>query len=504
MLRLQRLAGNHAVTHLLERGVQRQSRSNPQAGSVETTTADASVDQQAAAVAGLEAKVERTVGAGNDDHRAGPERGSGSTVAQVPGLLLEIDALHARIAADVRTLKATGDNSPASPAGTRHFEATVELESGEEEAASTSVQRVKTKKHDRNYFKRVRSLSAKSKKSLVGGPQYAAFREARRKAKRYARKLDKNRAASQLRYRPYIAKKTGIAHPTWTILENAAKMYKHLDRMGVAKERIRWFQHTAPTGFTRRSMRAALQPGAAHLMPGSNTSGTNELYWGEPTLSARKGSSKSALYIKGHLLNDHLGGGGLAPNLVPLTADKQRGAKNKTGSNDANGEHNKQIEEPIKRLLTGRTQIRHTLNYRVDSLAPGPDATRLTNTALVRKHADAFDAAAKLTTNTALKTGQIRDAVEKADVSLAGVGQQVLNAIGTGHLKQPLEAAALLLGNAALWETENQVIPGGIECSAWYSDGKTTTVPLTKSGSPMRRFPIRNVLPTKLTAPYRP
>lgn len=506
VLQLQRLAGNRAVTDMLERPVQHESRDTPQAPPPEPVAADAIVDQHGAAVAMLEEKVERTVGQ-TDEDEAAPELASEETVAQLPGLLAEVDAQYARIAADVQQLVAAPTHfTGTSPAHTRHVGASAQWNPLGAQTATPSIQRVKTTKHDRNYFKRTRKLSAKLKKSklVIGGAEYADFRKARRKAKAYARKLDKNRSASQLMYQAYTAKKTGAVHPTWNILVHATKMYKYLDRMNVTKERVRWFQHKAPTGFTRRSMRAALQPGAKNLMVGSNRSGTHDLYWGEPTLSARKGSSGSALYIKGHLLNDHLGGGGLAHNLVPLTADKQRGAKNKTGSNDANGEHNKQIEEPIKKLLTGKTQIKETLKYRVDSLAPDPDATRVTNTQLVRKYAHAFDAAAKLPANSSLTTGEVRDAIETADASLDGIGKHLLAAIGTGHLKSPSAAASLLLDNATLWEAENAVIPGGIECSATYSDGVTVTTPLTKSGHPMRKFEIRNVLPTKFTAPYRP
>lgn len=278
----------------------------------------------------------------------------------------------------------------------------------------------------------------------------------------------------------------------------------YLDLLSVTKERVRWFQHRSATGFTRRSMRAALQPGVVNMMTGSNTSGTNELYWGEPILGARKGTSGSALYIKGHLLNDHLGGTGLAHNLVPLTAEKLQEDGNKTGSNDANGEHNRQIEEPIKKLLTGKSQVKHPVKYRVDSLSPDPTAARTASTALVRRFAIAFDAAAKLPANTARTTEVIRDAVERADPSLAGVGAQLLEAIGDGDQKEPAEAARLINDNATLWETEDTKIPGGIECSASYTDGTTITIPLTRSGSPMHKFRISNVLPTKFTAPYRP
>ena len=61
-------------------------------------------------------------------------------------------------------------------------------------------------------------------------------------------------------------------------------------------------------------------------------------------LEQRADDSKT-LYVRGHMLNRHLGGAGLDSNMVPLT-----GREGWFGANDANGIHSREIEEYVKRL----------------------------------------------------------------------------------------------------------------------------------------------------------
>jgi hypothetical protein len=65
-----------------------------------------------------------------------------------------------------------------------------------------------------------------------------------------------------------------------------------------------------------------------------------------PTLSAFGGSGFSAtqVYIKGHLLNEKLGGPGEERNLFPITGS-------------ANGSHSREVETPVKRLVTGQKLV---------------------------------------------------------------------------------------------------------------------------------------------------
>jgi hypothetical protein len=59
----------------------------------------------------------------------------------------------------------------------------------------------------------------------------------------------------------------------------------------------------------------------------------------------QRADEKKTMYVRGHMLNRHLGGAGLDHNMVPLT-----GRAGWKGSNDANGLHSSGIEEHVKSL----------------------------------------------------------------------------------------------------------------------------------------------------------
>ena len=553
VLDLQRTMGNRAVARMLAPAVQRDP--NPAAvEAVEMVDAEPLVVQHETSVAQLRTKADHLIseaevadGAETQDNETDQAAGADAASTNDPlnDVLVQADALESRIQADANRLDAASGTADSAPDDAMLQD---ELEQAEDQetsdVTSNTVERVallhgipadgqqvartadssntssviqrakkkadkKTEKHDRNYDKRARGLTTKVKKDIikkqgVAGYKASAERDARRKAKAAAKTLDK-KDPTTLVYKDYTAKITGKTHPDWKILGAAVKLYKALKTLGVMKEQVRWFQHTNTSGYITRGMRAQLMPGKANLMLGSNTAGTSDLYWGQPVLNKRKGSSGSALYIKGHLLNDHLGGAGLAHNLVPLTAEKETGASNVTGSNDANGKHSREVEGEIKKLLTGRTQVKSTVKYRVDSLAPSPDANRLLMTAQVQKFAKDFDAAVTNPAHATLTTPQLRSGVESADPGFApGIGLNLMAAIGSGDSLAPTDAARLLLENAALWNTEDTQIPGGIECTASYEKNGAVKIAKTNSKQPMNKFRINNVLPTKFTAPYKP
>lgn len=105
----------------------------------------------------------------------------------------------------------------------------VQRSPGQSGTALPTVQRGKAKKtkkttkHNHNYLKRTRALTAKLNKELFGTPALPGFLAVRSQAERYARKLDENRTAAELKYKQYITK-AGRVHPTWSILSHAAKM----------------------------------------------------------------------------------------------------------------------------------------------------------------------------------------------------------------------------------------------------------------------------------------
>jgi|GEM_PF-5632129 len=364
--------------------------------------------------------------------------------------------------------------------------------------AQTSLKVVQcTKEHNENFKRRITHLIKDStmtdskKKELMDD----------------ATALDKSDVSTHT-FDPHI-KKDKTQHPHWFILKHAKHLYEELEKQRLAREYFRWFQVKDKNLVKQRGMRARLYPGKKDFMTGSNTAGKGlDDYFNAPALDYRKNSNGSALYIKGHLLNDNLGGVGRTYNLVPLTAEKKQ-LNNWTGSNDANGEHNKKVEEPIKKLLTGSSQIKEELYYRVDSLVPAPPPARLEMTTKVQKYADDFKAeqAKPQYAKPKVSPHDVCEAVESANLTLKGIGPQLLSAV-KGHSTTPGEASTRLSGNADLWQLENTRVPEGIVCTAYYfeDDGSGMTVQKyaqTPDLEDINKFKIRNILPEKYTAPYK-
>ncbi|MCW5316917.1 DUF4157 domain-containing protein [Nostoc sp. KVJ3] len=350
----------------------------------------------------------------------------------------------------------------------------------------------KTMPHNRNYEKRVNQLTA----PLVLTPTQQSDKD---EAINLAKLLDDDNSmtTTSTRYAPY-KKKSGKIHADNLIFEVAHEYYTLLESLKVAKEKTKWFERQDKEG---RSMKTVIIPGKVNLAEGSNTSNTvNGYFYGAENLSKRKNSSGSALYIKGHLLNDHLGGSGTYFNLVPLTAEKLK--KNKTGSNDANGIHEKQVESKIKELVEKPSQV-GSIKYKVESLVPSLRPARL-QTQIVKDFALEFETAAK--TNPTENTNEIRDRVIAKDVRFqGGIAQQLITSVGKGNNILPSTLIPILKNNAELWQLEDEKVPYGIKCSASYIDLSTglKEIPKAKDGLPIEDYEIVNVLPSLYTAPYQ-
>lgn len=406
--------------------------------------------------------------AGVDDTRTGAEEAEPDT-ADDAGLSAELEVAAAQIDA------ATDAFAAAAP---------------EPHLALQRVKGESTRTHDGNWRNRVKSLGNPLKLAGIDKTKKAKYKA----AKVLAAKLDEN-DRTQLRYKPF-RKKSGTPHPVYDLLREARKLNGLLLELAVRKEHLRYYQRKDNTG---RKMKALLVAG--DNMVGSNTGGTEEAYYGVPQFNARKNSSKSALWIKGHLLNDHMGGSGRSYNLVPLTAEKVSGG-GVTGSNDANGMHNKQIEEPLKRV-TERPDFA-TLKYTVESIPPSDRGGPRPQTAEVRKYANAFQAAANDPVHATSKTVKIRDAIKLSHPTLAAIAQPLHTATRT-TAASPANAAAKLTKNADLWELEDQIAPHGLRCSAYFlTTSNTRIVPPAADGSPMTGYVVRNQLPSRYTAPFDP
>lgn len=124
----------------------------------------------------------------------------------------------------------------------------------------------------------------------------------------------------------------------------------------------------------------------ADFVPGGHAEGSDAGGWNAwASALARRGDAKSTLYVRGHLLNRHLGGPGLDYNLVPLTGRALAGA------NDANGAHSSMFEEVIKskylRMEESGLQRVEQLQYEV-AVDPKPQGGRRGSTDLAIRISD--------------------------------------------------------------------------------------------------------------------
>jgi hypothetical protein len=91
------------------------------------------------------------------------------------------------------------------------------------------------------------------------------------------------------------------------------------------------------------------------MMPGGLPGGSgpnSDPTWMKTVEQHHPYSNNTTLYVRGHLLNDNIGGPGLDYNMVPITG---KPAKN-VGANDANGEHLHAIEVAAKDMWRGSSR----------------------------------------------------------------------------------------------------------------------------------------------------
>jgi hypothetical protein len=310
--------------------------------------------------------------------------------------------------------------------------------------------------------------------------------------------LDDRNTTSSI-YDIYHSTKKGRTHPYKRIHKDAKAYYDLLDKLeGEKRTSTQW--HERNDGIKGRSMKASFIGGEKNLPKGSNTTDTVDGYFYDAeNLKHRKNTSGSTLYIKGHLLNDNLGGSGRYFNLVPLTAEKN--LKNITGSNDANAIHCRQVESIAKTLVGTPVVEKDFIKYHVESMPP-KGATR-PQTKVVEDFALAFETIANK--NPTENTSYIRKEVEKVHSEFIGIAQQLITAVGKGSAILPSNLIPILKSNADLWKLEEARVPAGIKCSLSYQDMKTGTRETAKTpeGDDIKNFEIENVLPTLYTAPYK-
>src|SRR6185503_10920661 len=137
-------------------------------------------------------------------------------------------------------------------------------------------------------------------------------------------------------------------------------------RPGDQESTIRWGPTWNGLG---HSMTAILRPGGQP--EGSGPSIAWDGVWGD--LKHRGGKIRqTTMYIMGHLLNDNIGGPGLAYNLTPLIG-KNKGF----GATDSNGLHLDKVETDVKRkhdeMMSSTTPSVAELSYNVTAVYGRPN-----------------------------------------------------------------------------------------------------------------------------------
>lgn len=223
------------------------------------------------------------------------------------------------------------------------------------------------------------------------------------------------------------------------------------------------------------------------LPAGSGASGTTTALDWEDSLSRRR-EGAIGYYVRGHLLNDHVGGPAAPYNLVPLT-------------NAANATHVENVEKYVKQAVD---VMRDDERAARDGNSPPPDPTQEIfyhvaarwdghprHAAGTARWDTAYQQAdqivSMLVTNNVVGANttveQLRDALASGAVQQSAPfltwNNQPLTYqnIWTGFLKQPFEvvvanraattldaAVAAVQDNAALWLAEDQLVPSHLDC----------------------------------------
>lgn len=298
---------------------------------------------------------------------------------------------------------------------------------------------------------------------------------------------------------------------------------------GQFASRIRWF------GLTPWGAGTGVE---LHMLPGGLPKGSppaSDPVWMKTVEQHHPSTNNTTMYVRGHLLNDNIGGPGLDYNMVPITG---KPAKN-VGGNDANAEHLRAIETKAKDTWSEvrANKLREAM-YRV---VPEYKRTSRPESAFVRQQATKLrqildSAVQSISTHYSnLPSAQLQQEFQKlqtqfplnlhggaigptpqeqasmlairdtknfeqttlgalsaanhpiAAAILSQVDMGVLNASAEGNaLNMPLAELLLrVMGNAETWEAEDRYIPTNLHVALHTVDTSGTVASLTPPPIPI-------------------
>lgn len=276
------------------------------------------------------------------------------------------------------------------------------------------------------------------------------------------------------------------------------------------------------------SVELLMLPGGLPAGSGPNSDPT----WMKTVEQHHPDGNNTTLYVRGHLLNDNIGGPGLDYNMVPITGKPARNV----GANDANGEHLHAIETAAKnmwdlvrrgKVLTatykviaqyGRGSRTETTNVRAAERRFRADLEKarsvieqaLLNLPLMQQQAEIAQVQVPKTptgqpavdAQTILKMVAMRRTTEaereKIRALIASgnplmtaitndVGVGLLDASANGDYKSLTlnELYSRVVGNAETWEAEDRYIPLSLLCTLQWTELDSTVKNLAPAPVPV-------------------
>jgi len=201
---------------------------------------------------------------------------------------------------------------------------------------------------------------------------------------------------------------------------------------------------------------------------GSAAGGTQqELPWLGKFLHKRKVSNGSkTLYVKGHLLNDHVGGPSAAYNLVPLI-----GKSHYLGSQDANSIHLSIVETQVKNVVDNILALRDSeerlppstverATYQVEAIYGDHQRT---NTSFIQTTPSTFINALSEKDRSSLSTKKYLEKMHKDNNPAWNNVADAVFAVASSSKEQeelyPTGTFSRMQSNAKLWDLEDKIVP---------------------------------------------
>lgn len=210
-------------------------------------------------------------------------------------------------------------------------------------------------------------------------------------------------------------------------------------------------------------MEAYLRPNA--IPKGSEPTIGWDGVWGD--LANRRGNQKNmTMYVMGHMLNDNIGGPGLAYNLTPLIGKNKKG-----GADDSNALHLNMIERDVKNacddMNAGTSGIAYVYYYvKADygRATPRSKQIGILNNVLTEYTRIA-------TTDSTATHNSVKKDMEKAGTIDKNDIKKACNSISTGPATKAKMVIPELTKNIELWKTEDKYVPENLICQWGTHDG---------------------------------